>query len=116
MALRSRSVSFEGSTFVNKGLVGVARVPSDAVDQFGETLRGFGSSMAMDLSTWHRKFDDSYAGTFYMLPDRGWNTQGTVDFRGRLHRFHITLAPFTGTSTTTQNQLKLDYRSSTLFL
>lgn len=112
----AQSVTFEGSTFVNKGLIGVARVPSDAVDQFGETLGGFGSSMAMDLSTWHRKFDGSYAGTLYMLPDRGWNTQGTVDFRGRLHRFHVTLTPFTGASTTAQNQLQLDYRSSTLFL
>lgn len=115
-AASAQSVSFEGSTFVNKGLVGVARVPSNAVDQFGETLGGFGSSMAMDLSTWHRKLDGSYAGTLYMLPDRGWNTQGTVDFRGRQHRFHITLTPFTGASTTAQNQLKLDYRSSTLFL
>jgi hypothetical protein len=112
----AQSVSFEGSTFVNKGLVGVARVPSDAVDQFGETLGGFGSSMAMDLATWHQKLDGSYAGTLYMLPDRGWNTQGTVDFRGRLHRFHGTLTPFTGASTTAQNQLQLDYRSSTLFL
>jgi hypothetical protein len=112
----AQSVTFEGSNFVNKGLVGVARVPSDAVDQFGETLGGYGSSMAMDLATWHRKFDGSYAGTLYMLPDRGWNTQGTVDFRGRLHRFHVTLTPFTGASTTAQNQLQLDYRSSTLFL
>jgi hypothetical protein len=112
----AQSVTFEGSTFVNQGLVGVARVPSDAVDQFGETLGGFGSSMAKDLATWHKKHDGSYAGTLYMLPDRGWNTQGTVDFRGRLHRFHVTLTPFTGASTTAQNQLQLDYRSSTLFL
>jgi hypothetical protein len=112
----AQSVTFEGATFVNKGLVGVARVPSDAVDQFGETLGGFGSSMAMDLATWHKKPDGSYAGTLYMLPDRGWNTQGTVDFRGRQHRFHATLTPFTGASTTAQNQLQLDYRSSTLFL
>jgi len=112
----AQSVTFEGSTFVNKGLVGVARVPSNAVDQFGETLGGFGSSMAMDLSTWHKKHNGSYAGTLYMLPDRGWNTQGTVDYRGRMHRFHITLTPFTDASTTAQNQLQLDYRSSTLFL
>ena len=50
-----------------------------------------------------------------MLPDRGWNTQGTVDFRGRLHRFDVTLNPFYGASTIAQNQLKLDYRGSALF-
>jgi hypothetical protein len=115
-AASAQSVTFEGSTFINHGLVGVARVPSDAVDQFGETLGGYGSGMAMDLSSWHKQGDDSFAGTLYMLPDRGWNTQGTVDFRGRLHRFHVKLTPFTGASTTAQNQLQLDYRSSTLFL
>ena len=112
----AQPVTFEGSTFVNKGLVGVARVPSNAVDQFGETLGGFGSSMAMDLSTWHKKHDGSYPGTLYMLPDRGWNTQGTVDYRGRLHRFDVKLTPFTGASTSAQNQLQLNYHSSTLFL
>src|SRR5215469_10982035 len=111
----AQPVSFEGASFVNKGLVGVARVPSDAVDQFRETLGGFGSGMAMDLARWHKNRDGSYSGTLYMLPDRGWNTQGTVDFRGRLHRFDITLNPFYGASANAQNQLKLDYRGSTLF-
>ena len=32
---QAQKVSFEGATFVNKGLVGVARVPSNAVDQLG---------------------------------------------------------------------------------
>ena len=50
-----------------------------------------------------------------MLPDRGWNTQGTVDFRGRLHRFEITLQPFYGASTASQNQLALHYHTSILF-
>ena len=51
IAIADSSVSFEGATFVNKGLVGVARVPSAAVDQFHETLGGFGSGMAMDLAS-----------------------------------------------------------------
>src|SRR5262249_52267237 len=111
----AQSVVFQGQTFVNKGLVGVARVPSNATDQFGDTLGGFGSGMALDLRSWHKNRDGSYGGTLYMLPDRGWNTQGTVDFRGRLHRFEVTLNPlFTG-STTSQNQLQLGYKGSTLF-
>ncbi|WP_407159679.1 esterase-like activity of phytase family protein [Bradyrhizobium sp. STM 3557] len=109
------SVAFQGQTFVNKGLVGVARIPSNAVDQFGDTLGGFGSGMAMDLDSWHKNRDGSYGGTLYMLPDRGWNTQGTVDFRGRLHRFEITLSPLYSGTTKSQNQLQMAYKGSTLF-
>ena len=113
-AAAQQSVVFEGSTFVNQGLVGVARVPSDARDQFGDTLGGFGSAMAMDLNSWKKNRDGSYTGTLFMVPDRGWNTQGTVDFRGRVHRFDATLRPFTGASTTAQNQLTVTYRKSIL--
>ena len=111
----AQSVNFKGQVFVNKGLVGVARVPSNAKDQFGETLGGFGSGMAMDLDSWHKNRDGSFGGTLYMLPDRGWNTQGTVDYRGRLHRFEVTLDPLYSGSTKSQNQLQLKYKSSALF-
>jgi hypothetical protein len=111
----AQPVVFQGQTFVNKGLVGVARVPSNARDQFGDTLGGFGSAMAMDLRSWRKDRNGNYSGTLYMVPDRGWNTQGTVDYRGRRHRFDVTLTPlFTG-STTAQNQLRLDYKGSVLF-
>src|SRR5215471_7142396 len=111
----AQSVVFQGSTFVNQGLVGVARVPSNARDQFGDTLGGFGSAMAMKQGSWHKDRDGTYHGTLYMVPDRGWNTQGTVPYPGRRHTFDVTLNPlFTG-STTLQNQLRLDYRGSLLF-
>ncbi len=111
----AQSVSFQSQTFVNKELVGVARVPSNALDQFGETLGGYGSGMAMDLDSWHQNRDGSFGGTLFMLPDRGWNTQGTTDFRGRLHRFDITLNPLYSGSTSSQNQLQMQYKGSTLF-
>ena len=76
-AAAQQSVVFEGSTFVNQGLVGVARVPSDARDQFHDTLGGFGSAMAIDLDKWKKNRDGSYTGALFMVPDRGWNTQGT---------------------------------------
>ncbi len=41
----AQSVAFQGSTFVNKGLVGVARIPSNARDKAGETLGGLGSAL-----------------------------------------------------------------------
>ncbi len=113
-AAAADSVTFEGRTFVNQGLVGVARVPSDAVDRFGDTLGGFGSAMAMDLDSWRKNCDGSYSGTLYMSPDRGWNTQGTIDFAGRVHRFAITLHPFYGASTTAQNQLAMHYVTSVM--
>jgi len=111
----AQSVVFQGQTFINKGLVGVARVPSNAKDQFGETLGGFGSGMAMDLRSWHKNRDGSYEGTLFMIPDRGWNTQGTVNFHSRLHRFDITLNPLFSGTTTSQNQLKMLYKGSVLF-
>ncbi len=112
---QSTSVTFEGSTFVNQGLVGVARVPSNAIDKFGDTLGGFGSGMAMLPGSWHKGAGGSYVGRLAMLPDRGWNTQGTVDYPGRLQRFNITLQPFYGTSTTAQNQLTMEYVTSNKF-
>jgi hypothetical protein len=111
----AQSIEFKGRAFVNQGLVGVARVPSNAQDQFGDTLGGFGSGMAMDVDSWHQNRDGSFGGTLYMLPDRGWNTQGTVDYRGRLHRFEVTLDPLYSGTTKSQNQLQLKYRSSIPF-
>jgi hypothetical protein len=48
--------------FVNKGLVGVGRLPADMKDKFGETF-GSGSGVAVDVKSWSRS-GDSYRGTF----------------------------------------------------
>jgi len=48
------------SSVVNKGLVAFGRIPSDAVDSYGETLGGLGSSIALDYVV--KKFDGSFAG------------------------------------------------------
>ena len=110
----AQSVSFQGQTFVNKGLVGVARVPSNAVDKFGDTV-SLGSGMALLPGSWRKRGDGSYTGRLLMLPDRGWNTQGTVDYAGRLHRYEVTLKPFTGAGPTAQDQLTMTYKTSNLF-
>ncbi len=44
-------------------------IASNARDSYGDTIGGIGSSIA--LSDW-RKEGDSYKGTLYALPDRGW--------------------------------------------
>ena len=88
---QAQSVTFDGESFVNKGLVAVARLPADAKDKQGDTLGGIGSGMAADLGAWKRD-GDSYTGTLYMVPDRGWNTEGTLDFQGRVQVFDVKLA------------------------
>jgi hypothetical protein len=114
------SVTFEGATFVNQGLVGVARVPSDARDAYGETLGGFGSAMAFEPGSWKKLKDGpypagNYTGQLRAVPDRGWNTVGTIDFRGRTQHFKVLFTPFYGASTTSQNQLQLSYTGLTPF-
>ena len=46
LTAQAQSITFDGDTFVNKGLVAVARLPSDAKDKQGDTLGGIGSGMA----------------------------------------------------------------------
>ena len=118
VASETQSVSFEGVNFSNQGLVAVGRVPSDAKDKLGDTLGGIGSGMVADLGSWKRN-GDSYSGTFYMLPDRGWNTEGTLDYPGRLQKFSIALTPYYGSDplaagAAQQAQLKLTYDDAIL--
>ena len=90
-ALAADTVTVGGLTFVNKGLVGVGRIPADLRDKFGETF-GSGSGLAVDLKSW-RRTADGYRGTFYLLPDRGYNVSGTTDYRTRLNKLSIIFKP-----------------------
>jgi hypothetical protein len=78
-------------TFVNQALVGVGRLPADLRDKFGETF-GSGSAIAVDPKSWVRT-PAGYQGTFYMLPDRGFNVTGTSDYRARVNKLFITFKP-----------------------
>jgi hypothetical protein len=88
------SVTLNGQAFVNHGLVAVGRLDADTRDFNDETLGSF-SGMALDLSSWRRLQDGTYAGTLYTLPDRGPNNvgpfAGTTDYANRLHRHRLTL-------------------------
>lgn len=79
------------SSFVNKGLVGVGRIPASQRDKFGETF-GSGSGMAVDTAGWARDAD-GYKGSLWLLPDRGYNVAGTTDYRPRLNTIAIEFAP-----------------------
>jgi hypothetical protein len=90
-AVADDSVTLGNLTFINKGLVGAGRIPADLRDKFGETF-GSGSSLAVDPKSWTRT-SDGYQGTFYMLPDRGWNVSGTLDYQVRLNKLAVTFNP-----------------------
>lgn len=86
-----KAVTVGGQTFVNKGLVGVGRMPSNLKDKFGETF-GSGSGMTVDAASW-RRVGDGYEGTFYLLPDRGYNAAGTTDYRSRFNKLTVRFTP-----------------------
>ena len=117
-AAGATSVSLNGSTFVNQGLVGVGRLPATLHDFNGETLGSF-SGMAFDLSTWRRNGDGSYGATLYTLPDRGPNNVGgltTTNYAARLNKFSIVLNPYTGAASLAPTQTQLQLTQSGGFL
>ena len=81
----------DGLAYINKGLVGVGRIPASQKDKFGETF-GSGSGMAIDTKSWTRD-GAGYKGSLWLLPDRGYNVAGTTDYRPRLNTISIELAP-----------------------
>lgn len=81
----------EEAAVVSKGLVAVGRLPAALRDKFGETF-GSGSGMAIDPTTWKRD-GAAYAGEIYLLPDRGYNVEGTTDYSARLNRLAIRMTP-----------------------
>ena len=105
------SVTVGGVVFTNKGLQGAGRLDANTRDFRNETLGSF-SGMAMDLSTWRRNADGSYAGGIYTLPDRG-PFDGAIDYRNRVHTSTITFRPLAAGSaalpqtTASQNQVTI---------
>ncbi|MBN2506098.1 MAG: esterase-like activity of phytase family protein [Verrucomicrobia bacterium] len=83
-----------GAPLVNLGLVGVGRVPADAMDQTGtDTLGGIGSAIVPDLGTLTRN-GPTCQFTAHCLPDRGLGAG--YDFHPRIHTFAIAVTPFYG--------------------
>lgn len=89
------SVTLNGQTFVNQGIVGAGRLDATTRDFRGETLGSF-SGMAINLSTWRRNADGTYTSSMYTLPDRG-PFDGAIDYRNRVHTSDIAFTPLTGT-------------------
>ncbi|KAI4859158.1 esterase-like activity of phytase-domain-containing protein [Hypoxylon rubiginosum] len=82
-----------GINYQYEELAGYGYVVADAVDKFGDTLGGLGSSMHLDQAAWRKLDNGSYVGVIWALPDRGWNTEGTLNFNARVHKFNIVFTP-----------------------
>ena len=61
-----------GKNYTYQELAGFGFIPSAARDQFGDTIGGIGSSIALDRSQWAKQPNGSYTGVLWALPDRGW--------------------------------------------
>src|SRR3569833_1020027 len=85
------TVTVDGTAYVSHGLVGVGRIPASQRDKFGDTF-GSGSGLSIDLKRWARD-GDSYKGSLWLLPDRGYNAVGTVDYQARVNTVDFTLTP-----------------------
>ncbi|KAI7718247.1 3-phytase [Hortaea werneckii] len=110
----SNSSTCSGITYINRGLVAYGTVPADARDKLGDTLGGFGSAAAPDLSSFTLTKNGSIRGTIFATPDRGWNTEGSIDYQARVHKFELLFNPtFDSIANATEN-LALAYQDTTL--
>lgn len=110
------STTCNGKTYVYQSLAGYGFTPSDARDKFGDTAGGIGSSAAIDPKSW-KKNGNTYTGTLWALPDRGWNTEGTLNFQPRLHKFGIKFTPDPSASASNPSEpnLELTYEDTIRF-
>lgn len=101
-----------GQKYEYLSLAGYGYTPSNSRDKFGDTAGGIGSSASIDPSTWTLHNNGSYTGLLYALPDRGWNTEGTLNYQPRVHKFHIV---FDATQNGPNPNLNLFYLDSVRF-
>lgn len=91
------SVTLNGRSFINQGLVGAGSLPAGTVDFLGDTLGSF-SSLQIEPGSWTR-VGDHYEGVLWTLPDRGRNDPSAnlfFDYQARLHKFRIRFTPADG--------------------
>ncbi|MEO6005212.1 MAG: esterase-like activity of phytase family protein [Opitutus sp.] len=104
-------VTLNDVTFVNHGLVGVGRIDANALDRWGESL---GSISGLQISNWTQTGPNTYSGSFYTLPDRGYNSAPNFsNYAGRIQKIDFTFAPEKGSNfkgkTVAQDQFTFHY-------
>ncbi|KAK2607448.1 hypothetical protein N8I77_006118 [Diaporthe amygdali] len=104
------STTCNGKQYSYNELAGYGLIPGNARDKFGDTIGGIGSAIALDQSSWKKSEDGlSYEGLLWALPDRGWNTQGTLNFINRVHKFHLALVPQPNATADSPASLNLEF-------
>ncbi|MCJ1469694.1 hypothetical protein MMC07_008330 [Pseudocyphellaria aurata] len=106
------TVTCFNSNYTYQQLAGYGFVPSDARDKYNDTIGGIGSSIAFNRTSW-TKVDGVYTGVLWALPDRGWNTQGTLNYQNRVHKFAVKFTPTS--SYPSPPNLQLSYLDTILF-
>ncbi|CUS07211.1 unnamed protein product [Tuber aestivum] len=102
-----------GKSYTFQELSGYGFVPSNFRDKYNDTL-SIGSSIGIERSSWKKLSEGKYEGTLFVLPDRGWNTQGTIAYQPRIHKFKISLDTNLEKAPSPPN-LKFTYLDTTLF-
>lgn len=104
-----------GKSYVYNELAGFGSLPSDARDKLGDTLAGLGSSIAIDKNSWE-KTGNTWSGLLYALPDRGWNTEGSINYNPRVHKltFKFTPNPAATVSNPSEPNIHFEYLDSIL--
>ncbi|RSH81059.1 uncharacterized protein EHS24_008493 [Apiotrichum porosum] len=103
LAAYQTNTTFNGQTFISKGLVGFGAIAGDAVDSQGETIGGIGSAIRLESLT--RVNSTTYTGRMIVQPDRGWNRVSTVNYIARQHAIDFTLTPY-------YNSTNLEYQAA----
>lgn len=106
-------VTLGNQTFLNHGLVGVGRIPSNLKDKYGETFGSF-SAFTFKPGTWQKNSVGSYSGTLFAQPDRGYNLVGTTNYRARYNQIAVTFSP-NAAGASVQDQVKLSLTDTILF-
>ncbi|KAF7925170.1 hypothetical protein BELL_0363g00060 [Botrytis elliptica] len=106
-----------GNTYTYQALGGYGYIPGTARDKFGDTIGGIGSAIAIDTKSWEKLENGSYTGVLWALPDRGWNTEGTLNFQTRVHKFDIVFTPAANATVKSPsgNNLWFKYTDTVLF-
>jgi hypothetical protein len=73
-------------------MAGYGFLPGNFTDKYNDTIGGMGSAIAIEKDSWTKK-GSSYTFVLWALPDRGWNTQGTINYQNRLQKFQMTFTP-----------------------
>ncbi|KAG7710147.1 hypothetical protein KL930_002108 [Ogataea haglerorum] len=87
----ANSVFIGNDEYINYGLSGYGFVPGDAIDKYKDTI-SFGSSISLHKPSLSVS-NGVYTFVTYNLPDRGWNTNGTLNYAPRIHKYGVTFTP-----------------------